>query len=131
MIIYSNIILYENGCSVDLTDFYFEHFPLTFIGFTILYCPQPVVCFVVFFNQIPLEISYTYKGRLARDFGGIFEYFWRHVNLVVANPIELCDVNKARNAQQLNGNFDAKIITFDFHNPREFESSFKKVTVKL
>ena len=126
MIIYSNIILYENCSSVDLADFYFEHFPLTFIGFTILYCPQPVVCFVVFFNQIPLEISYTYKGRLARDFGGIFEYFWRHVNLVVANPIELCDVNKARNAQQLNGNFDAKIITLIFTTHESLNPVLKK-----
>jgi len=51
----------------------------------------------------PKDISYTYKGRLARDFGGVFDYFWRQVNLVVANPIELCDVTQARNADQLKG----------------------------
>ena len=49
------------------------------------------------------DISYTYKGRLARDFGGVFDYFWRNVDLVVANPIELCDIKKARNVEQIKG----------------------------
>ena len=49
---------------------------------------------------------------MARDFGGVFDYFWRNVNLVVANPIELCDISQARNVDQLNG--FSKLINYFF-----------------
>ena len=50
-----------------------------------------------------LDISYTYKGRLARDFGGIFEYFWEKIELIVANPIELCQTTPIVNKKQIKG----------------------------
>ena len=49
------------------------------------------------------DISYTYKGRLARDFGGIFEYFWEKIELIVANPIELCQTTPIVNKKQIKG----------------------------
>ena len=52
-----------------------------------------------------LDISYTYKGRLARDFGGIFEYFWEKIELIVANPIELCQTTPVANKKQIKGRF--------------------------
>ena len=50
-----------------------------------------------------LEIAYTYKGRLARDFGGIFEYFLKYVDLILANPIEFCENHTIRNAKEIKG----------------------------
>ena len=53
--------------------------------------------------MVLLDISYTYKGRLARDFGGIFEYFWEKIELIVANPIELCQTTPIVNKKQIKG----------------------------
>jgi len=59
---------------------------------------------IYFQIHYPKDISFTYKGRLARDFGGIFDYFWSNVELIVANPIELCESQTIRNKHQIKGN---------------------------
>ena len=48
---------------------------------------------------------------MARDFGGIFEYFLKYVNLVVANPIEFCANHKIRNAAEIKGIRIRKLVS--------------------
>ncbi|CAG5105911.1 Oidioi.mRNA.OKI2018_I69.chr1.g2562.t1.cds [Oikopleura dioica] len=52
----------------------------------------------------PEDIAYSYRGRFARDFGGIFERFMSHVPLIPASPIEACPDAPPTNVAQLKGN---------------------------
>ena len=51
-----------------------------------------------------LDIAYTYKARLARDFGGIFDNFWDGVRLIPADPLTACPDEIIHNAKELKGN---------------------------
>jgi hypothetical protein len=60
---------------------------------------------LVFFEiHHPRDIAYTYKARLARDFGGIFDYFWNDVQLVASDPLLGCEPDKIYNADKIRGN---------------------------
>lgn len=60
---------------------------------------------LVFFEiHHPQDIAYTYKARLARDFGGVFDYFWNGVRLIPADPLGACPGQTVYNADDIKGN---------------------------
>lgn len=75
---------------------------LALLCISLVLANEPTLVFFEIHN--PRDIAYTYKARLARDFGGIFDHMWRDVTLLPAEPLESCPDDIILNASQLKGN---------------------------